>query len=93
MHARVVVNATGPWSDAIERMADARAGAGVRGSKGVHVSVPRERVGNASAVTLTAPQDGRVMFVLPVGLLHDHRHDGHLRRDESRGRPRDACAT
>jgi len=66
-HARVVVNATGPWSDAIERMADAQAVAGVRGSKGVHVSVARSRVGNTSAVTLTAPQDGRVMFVLPSG--------------------------
>jgi glycerol-3-phosphate dehydrogenase len=29
--------------------------------------VPRERIGNVSAVTLTAPQDGRVMFVLPAG--------------------------
>ena len=67
VYARVVVNATGPWSDEIERMVDARAGAGVRGSKGVHVSVPRARVGNAAAVTLTAPQDGRVMFVLPAG--------------------------
>ena len=67
VHARVIVNATGPWSDAIERMADAQAGASVRGSKGVHVSVARARVGNASAVTLTAPQDGRVMFVLPSG--------------------------
>jgi glycerol-3-phosphate dehydrogenase len=67
VRARVIVNATGPWSDTIERMADARAGAGVRGSKGVHVSVARARVGNASAVTLTAPQDGRVMFVLPSG--------------------------
>jgi glycerol-3-phosphate dehydrogenase len=67
VHARAVVNATGPWSDEVERMADAQAGAGVRGSKGVHVSVPRARVGNVSAVTLTAPQDGRVMFVLPAG--------------------------
>ena len=41
--------------------------AGVRGSKGVHVSVPRSRVGNVSALTLIAPQDGRVMFVLPAG--------------------------
>ena len=67
VHASVVVNATGPWSDEIERMADAGAGAAVRGSKGVHVSVARSRIGNTSAVTLTAPQDGRVMFVLPAG--------------------------
>jgi glycerol-3-phosphate dehydrogenase len=39
----------------------------VRGSKGVHVSVARARMGNTAAVTLTAPQDGRVMFVLPAG--------------------------
>ena len=65
--ATVVVNATGPWSDEIERMAGPPAGAGVRGSKGVHVSVARSKIGNASAVTLTAPQDGRVMFVLPAG--------------------------
>ena len=67
VRARVVVNATGPWSDEIERMADAEASASVRGSKGVHVSVPRVRLGNVAAVTLTAPQDGRVMFVLPAG--------------------------
>ena len=67
VRARVVVNATGPWSDEIERLADASAGPGVRGSKGVHVSVPRVRVGNIAAVTLTAPQDGLVMFVLPAG--------------------------
>jgi glycerol-3-phosphate dehydrogenase len=67
VRARVVVNATGPWSDRVERLAGGRAEAAVRGSKGVHVSVPRERVGNVSAVTLTAPRDGRVMFVLPAG--------------------------
>ncbi|HEV7994257.1 MAG TPA: glycerol-3-phosphate dehydrogenase/oxidase [Gemmatimonadaceae bacterium] len=65
--ARVVVNATGPWSDTVERMAEHEVSSSVRGSKGVHVSVPRERVGNVAAVTLIAPQDGRVMFVLPAG--------------------------
>jgi glycerol-3-phosphate dehydrogenase len=69
VRARMVVNATGPWSDEIERMADTHAGPSVRGSKGVHVSVPRVRLGNIAAVTLTAPQDGRVMFVLPAGSL------------------------
>jgi glycerol-3-phosphate dehydrogenase len=67
VRARVIVNATGPWSDRVERMAHAAPTAAVRGSKGVHVSVPRDRVGNVSALTLIAPQDGRVMFVLPSG--------------------------
>ena len=67
VRARVVVNATGPWSDRVESLARAGAVAGVRGSKGVHVCVARSRVHNDHAVTLTAPQDGRVMFVLPAG--------------------------
>lgn len=67
VRARAVVNASGPWSDAVERLARASSTPAVRGSKGVHVSVPRSRVGNVAALTLTAPQDGRVMFVLPSG--------------------------
>jgi glycerol-3-phosphate dehydrogenase len=65
--AHVVVNATGPWSDTVERMADGAARPAVRGSKGVHVSVARERIDNVGALTLLAPSDGRVMFVLPAG--------------------------
>jgi glycerol-3-phosphate dehydrogenase len=67
VRARVVVNATGPWSDSVERLAHPGSVSALRGSKGVHVSVPRSRIGNTAALTLTAPQDGRVMFVLPSG--------------------------
>ncbi len=67
IRARAVVNAAGPWSDRVERLARPASAAAVRGSKGVHVSVPRSRVGNVAALTLIAPQDGRVMFVLPAG--------------------------
>ncbi|CAN5419827.1 glycerol-3-phosphate dehydrogenase/oxidase [soil metagenome] len=67
VRARVTVNAAGPWSDRVQELAQTAAIAGVRGSKGVHVCVARSRVGNVAAVTLTAPQDGRVMFVLPAG--------------------------
>jgi glycerol-3-phosphate dehydrogenase len=65
--ARAVVNATGPWSDAIRRMADPRVSTGLRGTKGVHVAIPRERVGNRDALTVLSAIDGRVMFVLPAG--------------------------
>jgi glycerol-3-phosphate dehydrogenase len=67
VRARVVVNATGPWSDAVERMADGAARPAVRGSKGVHISVARHRIDNVGALTLLSPRDGRVMFVLPAG--------------------------
>ena len=53
VRARSIVSATGPWQ--------------AKGTKGSHISVERSRIGNRSAVTLTAPQDGRVMFVLPSG--------------------------
>lgn len=51
----VIVNATGPWNGE------------VRGSKGAHIAVPRDRVGNRHALTLLSPRDDRVMFVLPAG--------------------------
>lgn len=65
--ARAVVNATGPWSDTIRRFAEPNATASVRGTKGVHVALSAERVGNAGALTLLSPIDGRVFFVLPSG--------------------------
>jgi glycerol-3-phosphate dehydrogenase len=65
--ARVVVNAAGPWSDAVRRLAEPGAGSRLHGTKGVHVSVPRERIANRGALTLLSPIDGRVMFVLPAG--------------------------
>jgi len=67
IRARAVVNAAGPWSDAIVRMAEPQARRAVRGTKGVHVSVPRDRVRNNGALTLLSPIDGRVMFMLPAG--------------------------
>ena len=70
VRARVVVNATGPWSDAVRRLMEPGAppaDAHLRGSKGVHIAVPRTRLGNGGALTLLSPSDGRVMFVLPGG--------------------------
>jgi glycerol-3-phosphate dehydrogenase len=66
---RVIVNAAGPWSDAVRRILepDHPARPAVRGSKGVHIAVPRDRIGNREAITLLSPIDGRVMFVLPGG--------------------------
>ena len=65
--ARAVVNATGPWSDSIRRMVDPHASTALRGTKGVHVAVPRDRVRNREALTVLSAVDGRVMFVLPAG--------------------------
>ncbi len=70
VRARVLVSATGPWTDEIRRLDTANGTIpGVRGSKGVHISVPRERLPTDSALTLLSPVDGRVMFILPA---HSH---------------------
>ncbi|HUL49739.1 MAG TPA: glycerol-3-phosphate dehydrogenase/oxidase [Gemmatimonadales bacterium] len=65
--AAVVVNAAGPWVDAVRRLDDPGAVPLLRPTKGTHVLVRRERLGNTHAVTFLSPVDGRVMFVLPAG--------------------------
>lgn len=67
VRARVVVNATGPWSDRVRQLADSEAEPRLRPTKGVHLMLRRDRMGNHHAVTLRSPVDGRVMFVLPWG--------------------------
>ena len=71
VRAQVIVNATGPWSDQLHRLGDESGPrrTEVRGSKGVHIAVARDRVGNHGALTVLAPNDGRVMFLLPSGRL------------------------
>ena len=65
VRARVVVNAAGPWSDEIRRLDEPGVPPTLHGTKGVHITVPRGRVGNRAALTLLSPVDGRVMFILP----------------------------
>lgn len=67
VRAHLVVNATGPWADGVRRLEDPRAEPLLRLTKGVHVVVPRARIGHRHAIIFTSPVDGRVMFVLPWG--------------------------
>ena len=82
LHATVVVNATGPWSDALRMMEDPAAKPILRLTRGSHVLVPRARLGHTDAVTLTSAVDGRVMFVLPWG---EWSYIGTTDTDEDRG--------
>ena len=76
VRARCIVSAVGPWTDtlhadtlpvdALNSMDGSHDAPSVLGSAGVHIAVPRARIGNREAITLVAPQDGRVMFVLPA---------------------------
>jgi glycerol-3-phosphate dehydrogenase len=64
--ARAVVNAAGPWAHKVSEL-DGPGGVRLRLTKGVHVIVPRSRVGNDAALVLHARRDRRVMFVIPWG--------------------------
>ena len=65
--ARVIVNATGPWTETIRKFEQPDAPSVVLGTKGVHVLVPRDRLRLRDAITLLHPTDERVMFALPAG--------------------------
>lgn len=90
VRARVLVNATGPWSDEIRRLDTQDTQPSVRGSKGVHISVPRERLPVDTALTLLSTVDGRVMFIIPadthtiIGTTETatHAHPAEVRASE-----------
>jgi glycerol-3-phosphate dehydrogenase len=63
VRARQVLNATGPWVDAICRLAGDTTGPHLRPTKGVHLVAPGR--GLAAAFLLLHPADGRVFFVIP----------------------------
>ncbi|HEV8613739.1 MAG TPA: glycerol-3-phosphate dehydrogenase [Gemmatimonadales bacterium] len=63
--ARIIINATGPWTDAVRQLEAPGAAPILRLTKGVHLIVPQARIGNQHAILFTSPLDGRVMFVLP----------------------------
>jgi glycerol-3-phosphate dehydrogenase len=68
--SRSIIVAVGPWSDDVPRVIGGEVPkARVVSSLGAHVAVARERVGNVGALTLLAPTDGRVFFVIPGGDL------------------------
>jgi glycerol-3-phosphate dehydrogenase len=67
VRARIVVYATGPWTDQIRRFEDPTGAPMLAPTRGAHVMVPRARIGHHHAITFLSPIDGRVMFVLPWG--------------------------
>ncbi len=60
-----VVNASGVWADEVFALAEHRDSHRVTPAKGVHVSVPRERLPADIAAVLNVPGDRRSIFVVP----------------------------
>ncbi|MDD3717271.1 MAG: glycerol-3-phosphate dehydrogenase/oxidase [Actinomycetota bacterium] len=67
IEAKVVLNCTGPWTDAICHMDDPEASPKLRPTKGAHVIVPWERARATNALPIISPADERLMFLIPWG--------------------------
>ena len=65
VHASVVINCTGVWTDDIQTMAGGRGRFHVRASKGVHIVVARDRINSESGLILRT--ETSVLFVIPWG--------------------------
>jgi glycerol-3-phosphate dehydrogenase len=65
LRARVVVNATGVWSDKVSALDGATSQRNLRPSKGIHVVVPAEKLGNQAAVLIPSLGEQRFLFVVP----------------------------
>ncbi len=69
IHAHVVVNATGVFTDSVRKMADAQAEPLMVTSQGIHLVFDRSFLKGDTALMVPRTSDGRVLFVIP---WHDH---------------------
>ncbi|MGZ4713990.1 MAG: FAD-dependent oxidoreductase [Acidimicrobiia bacterium] len=67
--ARAVVNAAGVFSDEVREMDEGVHPRSIRPAKGIHITVPWERVQNDIAAIVPVPKDRRSIFVVPWGDL------------------------
>jgi glycerol-3-phosphate dehydrogenase len=62
VRSATVVNATGVWTDTV-----APGGPSIRPAKGIHITVPWDKVRNDIAAVVPVPKDRRSIFVVPWG--------------------------
>jgi len=63
--ARVVINATGPFSDSVRRLAEPEAQPLIAPSQGIHLVFHASFLAADSAIMVPHTSDGRVMFAIP----------------------------
>ena len=64
IRARVVVNATGVWADEVRALDEGSHPHAIRPAKGVHVTVPADRLPCDIAAVIPVPKDKRSIFVV-----------------------------
>jgi glycerol-3-phosphate dehydrogenase len=65
LEAKVVLNATGPFSDSVRRLDEPEAEPLIRPSQGVHIVLGRRFLPGDSAIMVPHTDDGRVLFAIP----------------------------
>lgn len=65
LQARVVVNATGIFTDEVRRMADDQASVMVQPSQGIHLVLDASFLRGNTAIMVPHTSDGRVLFAIP----------------------------
>jgi glycerol-3-phosphate dehydrogenase len=83
VRCRAVVNAAGVWSDEVREIDEGHDPDSIRPAKGIHITVPWDKVRNDVAVVVPVPKDKRAVFVVPWGDLTyigttDTDYDGPL---------------
>jgi glycerol-3-phosphate dehydrogenase len=66
IHAKVVVNAAGPWVDELRELNQSRTGKSLHLTKGVHIVLPHEKFPVRQAIYFDV-EDGRMIFAIPRG--------------------------
>ena len=65
LKAKVVINATGPFTDSVRHMAEAKVEDMVSPSQGAHIVLDRSFLPGDHAIIVPRTSDGRVMFAIP----------------------------
>lgn len=65
LKGKVVVNATGVFTDEVRRFDDPGAEESVRPSQGIHLVLDQRFLGGGTAVMIPKTEDGRVLFLIP----------------------------
>jgi glycerol-3-phosphate dehydrogenase len=63
--ARVVINATGPFSDSVRQLDDDQAKPLIAASQGAHIVVDASFLPGDAAVLIPRTEDGRILFLIP----------------------------
>lgn len=65
VHAKVVINATGPFVDQIRKMDDSHCKPMLKVSSGIHIVLNKRFSPPATGLLIPKTEDGRVLFLLP----------------------------